>query len=712
MVPQIPKRLGRAAGKTSVTSLLTMFVVTSVIMGVLVSGLVIPFAAGVGQGVHTSTTLLTQTTTDLIDPVLEQTSVMKAADGSVIAYFYNENRTSVPLTQISPFMQKAIIAIEDERFYTHGAVDPRGLIRAVVNNESGGAKQGASTITQQYVKNAELERAVAAGDKDAAKAAVADTIQRKISDIRSSAALEQRLSKQDILTRYLNIVFFDDNTYGVQAAARRYFNVSAARLTLPQAATLAGMAQNAIANNPTKHPETSTARRNLVLQNMLRLKMITQVEYDAAIAKPIKVTGKELPSGCVNAKASDGFFCQYVVQKIMTDPAYAALGKTQKARLQAVKSGGLVIQTTLDPTTQAAAYEAVNNAIPRKDSSGLATAAVTVEPGSGKVISMAQDRTFSIVAGKGRTAINFSVDHDLGGGSGFQTGSSFKPFTLATWLSDGHGLNDTVNATPRTFQYSEFEACGDKLGNNDPYAPGNSEGHEGGQMSVEKATADSVNVAYVEMESQLDMCDIVKTAKSMGVHLGAVRNSACTHKDTTQLPNCLPALTLGIEDIAPITMAAAYATFATGGTFCKPTPVNAISIPTAGGITRKKVKVPGALCSDALEPDVASDVNTALKQVLTNGTAAKVGPLSGYPSAGKTGTTNGSTDTWFVGYTAQRSTAVWVGDPGSGSGRKSQTNITINGVYHNQVFGADIAAPIWKDLMKKAMEDLSPEDLP
>jgi len=691
------------------------FVIASVILGVLAGGLVIPVAAAVGGGVDAGADLLTDPGA-LVDPQLPQTSVLTAADGSTIASFYTENRTEVPLAKISPALQRAVVAVEDARFYEHGAVDARGVLRALVNNHTGGPTQGASTITQQYVKVAALEQAMAAGDEAAARAAVADTVERKLQDIKRAGALEQALTKQQILERYLNIVYFGDQTYGAEAAAKRYFGVPASKLSIAQAATLAGMVQNPTIINPTNHPKVARARRDVVLGKMLQQKMITQAQYTKAVATKLKVTGTVLPSGCANAKSSNGYFCEYVVQSIVNGKSYSALGATPDARLKAIQTGGLRIRTSLDPVTQRAAVQAVDKRVPRRDSSGLGATAVTVEPATGKVLAMAQNRTFSVTAGKGRTSVNYAVDQDLGGASGFQTGSSFKPFTLATWLQAGHSLHDTVDATKRAFPFRSFTSCGSPL-RGPAYAPGNSEDTESGPMSVETATARSSNVAYVDMESQLDLCDIASTAGALGVHLAAPRQECSTTAPaSTKLATCLPSLTLGVEPIAPLTMAAAYASFAAGGTFCTPVPVVSLTRPASDGVSRSTVSVPGSTCSTAIPPSVASDVNTALKQVLTQGTAAAVGPLNPWPSAGKTGTTNGPYDSWFVGYTAQRSTAVWVGDPGRTDGRSTTrrrlTNITVAGRYYGTVFGASIAAPIWKDLMTSSMQDLPAEPLP
>jgi membrane peptidoglycan carboxypeptidase len=698
-----------------VAPLLAELLVVSAAIGVLASGLTIPIAAAAGAAVNAGSSLFDALPATMAASSLPQTSVMLAADGTPITYFYNENRIQVPLTQITPLLQNAVVAVEDDRFFQHGALDPKGLLRAVANDVTGGGVQGASTLTQQYVKNALLEQAVAAHDKNAIQAATAPTATRKLKELRLAGTVEKQLTKQQILERYLNIVYFDQQTYGVQAASMRYFAVPASQLTLPQAALLAGMVHDPSADDPIGHPVAARKRRNVVLTDMRNQKMITPAQYTAAMNTPVTIQGSALPNGCAPA-AVNGFFCQYVVQSILTSPTYSALGATPAQRQNALQTGGLVIHTTLDPTTQDGAVNAVDKAVPPTDPSGLASTAVTVEPGTGAVIAMAEDRTYSITGGPGQTSVNYATDSTLGGSRGFQTGSSFKPFTLAAWLAAGKGLNDTVDATRRAFPFSDFTACGQHLPGSQPYSPGNSEGTETGQMSVLAATANSVNVAYVDMESQLDLCSIATTAQSLGVHLAAPEHECSpAAAASTVLPTCLPSLTLGVKDIAPLTMAAAYAGFASGGMYCTPQPVSSITRAASSGAPAATVATYAPQCTRALAPDVAAGVNTALTQVLTSGTAAAVGPLNPWASAGKTGTTDGPYDTWFVGYTTQRSTAVWVGDPGrvvNGTFQRRQlTNIEVAGNYFGTVFGASIAAPIWKDLMSTAMRGLPAEPL-
>ncbi len=536
--------------------------------------------------------------------------------------------------------------------------------------------------------------------------------------------MEQHLTKDQILERYLNIVYFGGHTYGMQAAARRYFGVDASRVTLAQAATLAGVVENPAAFDPAAHPARARARRDVVLADMLAQHRIGAAAYRAAVRTGVRVTGEPVPNGCA-AAGSAAFFCEYVIRDLETDPRFAALGSTAAARAEAVARDGLVIRTTLDPATEAATRHALRARVPADDPSGVGAAAVTVEPGTGHVLAMAQNRDYSVTGGSGGTSVNWSTDAALGGSQGFQTGSAFKPFTLAAWLESGRTASDVVDATPRAFPFSAFRACGQALRGRRPYAPGNSEGTETGPMSVLSATSNSVNVAYVAMETRLDLCDLAATAGRLGVHLAApARPCAASGPGTTDLPTCLPSLTLGVEDVAPLTMAAAYAGFAAGGLWCPPDPVTALSRaggdgpvvgPGGGGAgagSSRAITVAAPACRQALAPGVASGVNAVLARVLTDGTAAAVGPPTGWPAAGKTGTTNGPHDTWFVGYTARRSTAVWVGDPGTSGTREALRHVTIGGRYYRTVYGASIAAPIWRRVMTAAQQGLPAQPLP
>ena len=689
-------------------------VVLAALAGVLTAALVVSTVFTAAAAVNVGAATLAVAPEGVPHVAVPQASVVLAADGAPIAELFAQNRTDVPLSAMARPVQQAVVAVEDARFFHHGALDVRGLARAAVGDASGRPVQGASTITQQYVKNLLLEQAVTEDDAAAAKAATARTLARKLKELRIAEAVEHELTKPQILERYLNIVYFGEGAYGVQAASERYFGVPAARLDVARSATLAGLVQDPQAYDPTVHPQAARERRDHVLLDMRAQAMITPAQYAAAVAAPLRVTGHAPAEGCGSA-GSRSYFCDYVVRSLTTDPRYAALGATPAARSRALLTGGLVVRTTLDLDTQAAAVRALDAKVPPHDPSHLGATAVTVTPDTGAVVAMAEDRTYG--SGKGRTSVNYAVDAGLGGSSGFQTGSSFKPFTLATWLAGGGRLDDTVDATPRAFPMSDFTSCGSPVRGSPAYRPGNSEGTETGKMSLLQATADSVNVAYVDLETRLDLCDVAATATSLGVHLATpARPCASSGPMSTALPTCLPSLTLGVEDVAPLTMAAAYAGFASGGTYCEPSPVTSIGRRAAGGAPAATVLTVSPKCRQVLGAGVASGVDTALEKVLTDGTAAAVGPLPNGQSAGKTGTTNGPYDSWFVGYTAQRSTAVWVGDPGhSAHGtieRRRLRDVVVGGRFYPTVFGASIAAPVWKSVMTAAMRGLPGEPLP
>jgi membrane peptidoglycan carboxypeptidase len=705
--------------------LLGAFVVTSMAGGVLAAGLAMPAVGASGIMTKNSASFFDSLPGELKQPPLSAQSKLLAADGSLITTFYDENRVLVPLSKMSVNIQEAVVAIEDSRFYDHGGVDPQGLARAaVVNKVSNGVAQGASTLTQQYVKNVLLEAAEARDDKKAKNKAVEVSAARKIQEIRYAVSLEKQLGpngKKEILHRYLNIAWFGRKINGVEAASKYYFGTTAAKLTLPQAATLAGMIQAPMKYNPQSAPKEALKRRNVVLHRMLELHKIDQKTHDLAVKA--KLSPKITPSanGCANADKTYQQYCNYVRQLIIENKDFSSLGKTRDARRKTLYRGGLTIKTAMDPKIVKVAYKTLRKKIPPKDESGIATASVTVEPGTGDVLSIMQNKTYNPLGDKrrGDTALNYSVDNAYGGASGFQTGSTFKPFTLAAWLDAGKSLNTQLPAGAGNASFREFRACGSTLSSNERYKYTNSDdgGSSGTTMSVWDGTAQSVNGVFISMEKQLDLCKIRSIAEDIGVHLAKPRDQFCTRKEgdvTIRLPFCVPSLTLGVADISPMTMAAAYAAFAADGKFCKPTAV--VSVKDRNG---KPVDIPRADCKQTLDKEVARGVNLGLSRALTNGTAASVGPLQGRPASGKTGTTNSSVDTWFVGYTPQLATAVWVGDPKiyphkdyrgrTTWSRKSMNGRRIGGQYFPKVYGAYLAAPMWKTIMESASKGLPVE---
>jgi membrane peptidoglycan carboxypeptidase len=703
------KNSAPAAGR--LIGLLSLFVAASVVAGALVAGLFVPAVAAMGGATKGSINWFNGLQASLPTADISQQSVLLASDGKTqIARFYAENRQTVPLTRISKNMQAAIIAIEDSRFRDHGGVDPIGLVRAAASDYMGNGTQvqGASTLTQQYIKNLFVEQAARRGDKAGVQAATAKDASRKILEIRAAIDLEKRMNKDQILAAYLNIAYFGNNAYGIEAAAERYFSIHASQLSIEQSALLAGIVQAPFTYDPIRKKANAKNRRDTVLSRMHELNVITNQQYAKAVKTPVKLKQKQPLSGCVAASRGLGFFCEYVRQMVAQGAdAFAKLGSTRQARIDALDRGGLKIVSTIDLKIQAAALKSIQRYVPTGDKSRVATAAVTVEPGTGHVLAMAENKDFSPKAGPRTTEINYNVDTNLGGSAGFQTGSTFKAFTLATWLKDGRGLGASIDASRKSIPVNEFLRCGGShIQATDVYDFDNSEPNARKRLNVLAATAGSVNTAFVNMEQQLPLCDISKTAEGMGVHLAGKAEFCSGQSASIDIPDCIASMTLGPFSIAPLTMASAYATFAADGTYCPSFPVLGIKDADGNGIP---IKAP-TCDKDGLDPDVAHGVTYALKGVIPHGTATNINGLVPGHVAGKTGTTNNSVDTWFVGYSKQRTTAVWVGDPniykksGRTYARKSLNGRTIGGRSYGTVFGATIAAPIWAGIMRTAVQ--------
>lgn len=684
--------------------LFVAFVLVATIGGVLSAGLFMPAVASTSALTDTTVGMFDDLPADIEQPKLSEKSFIYAADGTLLATFYNQNRIVVPLADISKQMQHAVIDVEDRRFYEHGAVDLAGMARALAKNQLTESNQGASTLTQQYVKNLLIQSAEQIDDPVARAAAInaardasgAEGYGRKLREAKLAVTLEQQMSKDEILQGYLNIAQFGTALYGVEAAAREYFSISAKDLDYLQAATIAGITRSPSAYDPTRNPDKAQERRNVVLAAMLREGDITQAEYDKGKATPIADTLKvgqdrRNCSAADDAVPGSSYFCDYVTQIIAQNPAF---GDTAAKRDKLLKEGGLKIYTTLDPAMEAAALAAVNGAVAPGDASGVGVAMSVVEPGTGKVKAMAQDSVYdpSTDPPAGHTSVNWNTDKAYGGSSGFPPGSTFKPFTLLEWFKEGHSLKEVVSGTPRTYQMSEFNAPCTNLNGGAPWKLGNSEGG-GGYMTVADATKNSVNNAFADMATRLDLCKIFEGAQELGVH-----------KATGGDLSVLPSNVIGTDSIAPLTMAAAFAAFSADGMFCEP-----IAIEKVEDAEGKELKVPDANCRQAISPDLAHAVTFGLSKVW-DGTAKGVARLpDGRPASGKTGTTSANEHTWFVGYTRQLSTAVWVGHP---KGFTPMQHTYINGIWHNYVYGSTIAAPAWRAFMVPASAGMPVEGFP
>ncbi|ACQ78866.1 glycosyl transferase family 51 [Beutenbergia cavernae DSM 12333] len=716
-----PRRsTSRAVNPVQLVSLLVAYLLVAGAGGVLTAGLVMPAIAAAGATSEAGNQLFDDLPTELGPQTPSERTTILAADGSHLATYYARNRIVVPLDQISQYMRDAVVATEDRRFYEHSGVDIEGIMRGAVSTLSGDI-QGASTLTQQYVKNVLIEAGDVAGDEEAIEAARETSLGRKLREAKLAIALEKVMTKDQILEGYLNIAQFGASQYGVEAASQFYFGHSAADLTLPEAALIAGITQSPGKYDPVRDEangyENSTNRRNTVLYLMFQQGYITQEEHDAAvaIAVPDMLHITQTPVGCQTAGGGvSAFFCQYVTEVLLNDPI---LGETEEERRQALNRGGLTVTTTLQPPAQQAAYDSLTGRVPVNDPSynsrqgelGVSGAISTVEPGTGNIVAMVQNTPFGQPTAEQprATRVNYNVDRAYGGGDGFQTGSTFKAFVLTQWLIDGHTLSDVVNGSNgQVFPANSWTiSCYPNAVSSWP--PKNLESGASGQMTVLRATQESINTAFAYMANQdMDLCALRDTAARMGVHVGTgtvqPNGQALFDSQAGEAMLTTPSMVLGANTIAPLTMAAAFATYASGGVYCEPRAITSIT-DTNG----EAIPVPEPECSQALEPHIAAAATYAMQQVVQNGTATSA--QIGRPLAGKTGTANDDYHAWFIGYTPQLATAVWTGHH---EGNISMFDSVINGRYYSQVFGGALPAPIFSDYMSQVMAPYPVEDFP
>ncbi len=586
-----------------------------------------------------------------------------ASDGSpyLLASFYDQNRVEVSSDAISQYVKDAATSGEDPGFYEHGGVNIWGSLTGAVTTLFTGDVRGGSSITQQYVKNVLVQQCEALSD-DAERmtcydAATETSPWRKLKEMSLAVGLEKKSSKDDILRQYLNITGFGGSVYGIEAAANYYFNTTAAALTLPQAASLV-----AIVNNPVKfqldEPDSTTngaangyaankERRDYILDEMQENEKISTADHDAAISAPIEPIITEPSTGCRTAGGS-AYFCDLVLQTLRNDPAF---GADADARLANFRLGGYNVYTTLDPDLQSAAESTMAENVPKTfedwDVGGVIT---SVGVGTGRVLAMTQNKDYSqdpADTGANFTGINYNTDLDQGGSNGFQTGSTYKVFTLAEWLTQGNSLADSVSAWERD-EWGTFEdSCNGPQDYGESFAPGNdSSSDDDSSYSALESTIDSINTGFIGMAKELDLCGIRKTAEAFGVHRadgGALKQGASA--------------VLGTNEIAPLTMAAAYAGIANNGVTCTPIVIDRITGPDGA-----ELPAPQSNCTQSVTPEVAAAMSYAMERVMTRGS----GSPSYYdtdpqvPMIGKTGTTDENRDTWMAGASTKVATIVGV----------------------------------------------------
>ncbi|MBO9522625.1 MAG: penicillin-binding protein [Nocardioidaceae bacterium] len=661
-----------------VTSQLGTIVVFSVLLGVLVAGLAIPFAGALSQGGKALSKSVKNLPEELPAEPLAQRSRVLDADGKTIATFYDENRINVPLERVAPIMRQAIVAIEDYRFYEHGAIDVKGTLRAFLTNQANnGVTQGGSSITQQMAKMTQLSQAKTKAER---KAATEDTYKRKIQELRYAIGFEQKYSKDWILERYLNIAYFGDGAYGIQAASRHYFSTNASDLTLPQAALLAGLVKNPVGYDPTRFTDRALARRNTVLNRMAQLKIITEDQAAQAEQGGLGLKVAPMRNGCLGSKAP--FFCDYVRRYLLADPA---LGQTVADRQQLLNAGGLTIRTTVKMSYQKAADAATASHVKATDNAIGALA--SVEPGTGNVLAISQSRPMGREKGKGQTFLNYVVDSKYGDANGFQAGSTFKLFVLAAALEEGLPSSTSFNS-PATLSIpqNEFETCDGPYAVYSPWVVHNST--TSGRKNMYNGTQESVNTFFAQLEKQTGLCKPYALARSMGVDLSDPQHER------------VPSFTLGIADVSPLEMAGAYATVAARGLHCDNRPVTRI-LNNEGRVFKDYPKN----CQQVMQQNTADTVNDILRGVMRPGGFGSALALD-KPSAGKTGTINENMAVWFDGYTPAIATAAMVAGANQEGHWITLNGQTVGGQYVATAHGSTTAGPMWADMMKAIQDEL------
>lgn len=676
---------------------LSMVGLLSVLCGALVAGLLLPGALILGMGARHAANALERLPAELTLAPQMQRSRILLKDGSTLAEFYDQNRVYDKLADISPLMQKAQVAIEDNRFYEHGPIYLQGTLRALVRNSAGGATQGGSTLTQQYVKQSLIENALANNDPHAVADAQAQTLTRKVRELRYSIAIEKRFTKDEILERYLNIAYYGDNSYGVEAAARHYFDTTAQKLTLDQAAMLAGIVQNPTAFNPVVHPQASMHRRNIVLNRMAQLHVVTQAQADAA--KQVVFTTAHVRTankGCFGTRFP--FICQYAYNTIIN--SMTSLGHTRQERIDALNRDGLTIRTVIDPAAQTRAQDALSSYVAGSDP--VIAVGATIEPSTGLITSMAQNR-HQMGSGKGQTWINYAVEPSMGGAEGFQAGSTFKAFTMAAALAKGMSASGTFYDAPKVLNLGgqQFAGC---QGNVTWRTDIHNSTPQSGRMNMITAARYSVNTYFAQLELHAGLCASEQMADAAGVHTA----SGSTLADFNQ-----PSFTLGSAEVTPLSMASAYATFANHGVHCDP-------IILASAITQngRTAAVPPANCRQVMPAGVANGVTAVLRQVMLGNATGEVARIPGRQyQAGKTGTTDSHEAVWFDGYTPQMAGVGMIAADKMDPRFRGQTSRSITGLYVHGTScsqgcqvqghgGTDAGAHIWRPMMDAVLQGL------
>ena len=635
------------------------FVGGSVLAGLLVGVGVTPVLAVAGVGTSSAIGVFDSLPEYIRIGDLPQRNEVWAYRGGKpvrLANVWDQNRQELSFDQISDQLKHAAVDGEDKRFYETGGVDATSMVRSLVSVVAAKGKggSGGSTLTMQLVRNIKIQQASELPTEKERAAAFTEatkrTPDRKLAEMKLAIGLAKEYSKKEILTAYLNIAYFGDQTYGVQAAAQRYYGKDATDLSPAEAASLVAIVQWPERRDLSKpaHYADNVARRDVILRSMHAQGHLTRAELTEALAaKPADYVRLTAPQqGCEAVAHGAEFFCDYAVR---VAKELQQLGPTADRRADAWRTGGYRIQTTLDLDLNAQQKALLDQYDPNTESRfALGATLDTVEAGTGRVLTMAQNKDYdrSERAPATATSLNYATDRAYGGSSGFQVGSTYKMFTLLQWLASGRSPDAMVNGTRHT--QTTWTQCGQTIER--AWTPKNDSPGQRGMYSVRNATAQSVNAAYSSMAAQLDLCDIRDVAARLGVH--PARGG--------DLP-ANPAAVLGTTSIAPLTMAAAYAGVANGGVYCAPVVIDQVTGPDG-----EQLGGQAKACRQAVPADVAATAFEVMQGAFRGGTASGGQTPDGATLFGKTGTTDEADQIWLVGGTSRAVTAYWQGNTDGG----------------------------------------------
>lgn len=648
---------------TRLVGLLFAFAATAALTGVVVSAAIIPLVLPGAALTREASRYYLELPDRVEEPPLPQRSVMRDADGNVFATFQAYDRIPVKGSEISAVMRKSVVAVEDKRFYEHNGYDPIGILRALASNSTGSSTQGASTITQQYIKNVLALQAELGSEDPRALGATDISADRKLTEIRIAVALTRSVPKDELLTRYLNIAYFGSGAYGIEAAARRYFSVPASELTAPQSAVLTSLLKNPTGYDPLKYPQVARERRDIVLAVMAREGVIGAAAARRFARAPLGLRPSTPKIGC--AASTYPFYCEEVLSELRNNPVF---GRTPARRLQLLSIGGLDITTPLSPSGMRIAEEAAKSTVPPDNR--VATAVAVVQPGTGEVVAMGSSKFYGSLAPTQTQLV-------LPTRKAFQPGSTFKMFTLAaaldaglpysTRLPGGATHTSRVFANPPKGFYS------------------NSAGSES-NVTLERAAQLSMNTAFVQLEEIVGIRAVAEMARKLGL--------TSTGPDGPGAPGPRDgSYTLGTASVSVVEMANAYATIAAGGIACKPTFITRV-VDASG----RELASPAGQCERVIDEAAADSVAAILATVVSQGTGKPA--FFGRPVAGKTGTTENLGAAWFAGFTPQFASAVWVGDP------RGPSYSLYNVLGYSRVYGGTLPATVWRKTMAGVHEGL------